>query len=62
MPVEALRVLWGLEERVFAVRLADDGTLLVSPKARLTDDDYSTIRRHRDDLSALVAYCDEVMA
>ena len=55
-------MLWGLEERVFAVRLADDGTLLVSPKARLTDDDYSTIRRHRDDLSALVAYCDEVMA
>ena len=58
VPVEALRVLWGLEERAFDVRLADDGVLLVTPGSRLTIDDRQIIRRHRDDLRRLVRYCD----
>ena len=31
VPVEALRILWTLEERAFDVRLAHDGALLVVP-------------------------------
>ena len=58
VPVEALRILWLLEERAFDVRLADDGVLLVTPGSKLTTDDRRTIRRHRDDLRQLVRYCD----
>ena len=58
VPVEALRILWLLEERDFDVRLAHDGALLVVPGSKLTTDDRRTIRRHRDDLRQLVRYCD----
>ncbi len=58
VPVEALRVLWLLEERDFDVRLADDGALLVAPGSKLTTDDRAAIAQHRDALRELVAYCD----
>ena len=62
VPVEALRILWSLEERSFDIRLADDGVLLVAPASRLTIADRTAIRSHRDDLRQLVGYCDEVVA
>ena len=62
VPVEALRILWLLEERHFDVRLADDDALLVAPASKLTVTDRATIRRHRDDIRRLVRYCDEVTA
>ena len=58
VPVEALRILWHLEERSFDVRLANDGALLVVPGSRLTTDDRAAIAEHRDALRELVAYCD----
>ena len=60
VPVAALRVLWGLEERALDVRLAADGALLVGPAERLTPDDRAAIREHRDTLRELVSYCDQV--
>ena len=57
VPVEALRILWLLEERDFDVRLADDGTLLVAPGSKLRTADRRAIAQHRDALRALVAYC-----
>ena len=57
VPVEALRLLWGLEERDFDVRLADDGALLVAPGSKLTTADRRAIAEHRDVLRELVAYC-----
>jgi len=58
----ALQVLWSLEDRQFEVGLTDDGVLLVSPKSRLTEGDDRAIRQHRDELVALVRWCDEDVA
>ena len=61
VPVEALQVLWSLEERGFDVRLAEDGVLLVAPGSKLTTEDRQAIRHHRAELRQLVTYCcDEV--
>jgi len=60
VPLPALRLLWDLEARGFHVRQGEDGALLVSPRSRLTPDDDQAIRTYRDELKALVAYC-EVM-
>ncbi len=56
--VEALRLLWLLEERDFDVRLAENGALLVVPGSKLTTADRRAIAQHRDALRELVAYCD----
>jgi predicted transcriptional regulator len=57
--VTALQTLWGLEDRGFS--LAQVGNKLqVHPAAALTAADVAAIRAHRDELLALVAYC-EVM-
>jgi hypothetical protein len=58
VPLAALQVLWDLEGRGFYVRLADDGGLLVSPKREITPADDQAIRQHRDELVALVKYCE----
>ena len=58
VPVEALRILWALEERDFDIRLADDGVLCVMPGSKLTSADRRAIAAHRDALRELVAYCD----
>ena len=58
MPVEALRVLWTLEERDFDIWLTDTGDLRVAPGSKLTADDRAAIAEHRDALRELVAYCD----
>ena len=62
VPVEALRILWELEEREFDMRLADDGALLVVPGSKLTADDRHAISQHRDALRTLVRYCDGPIA
>jgi hypothetical protein len=51
----ALRFLWELEERRFAIR-EDDPHLVSTPGSKLTGDDRDAVRRYRDDLIALVAY------
>jgi hypothetical protein len=58
----ALQLLWALEDRRLTIRLDDDGGLLVGPRTRLTNADRAAIRQHRDELVALVRYCDEVVA
>lgn len=58
VPLPALQVAWGLEDRGFDLHLADDGALLVSPRDAITDEDRAVIRRWKLHLAALVAYCD----
>ena len=62
--VDALRVLWDLEDRGFEVKLGDGQRykVLVGPRARLTVEDKAAIDAHRDDLAELVRAVDEVVA
>ena len=62
--VDALRVLWDLEDRGFDVKLGDGQRykVLVGPAARLTVEDKVAIHTHRDALVELVRYVDEVVA
>ena len=60
-PVEALQLLWHLEDAGYQVHL--DGTdLVVSPGSRLTRQQRLDIRRHKTPLIALVQYVDKVIA
>ncbi len=52
----ALEVLIDLEQRGFRFTRPPEGGLAVSPRADLTDDDRSAIRRWRFHLEALIAY------
>jgi hypothetical protein len=62
--VDALRVLWELEDRGFDVKLGDGHPykVLVGPPSRLTASDKAAIHTLRDALAALVRYVDEVIA
>lgn len=57
--VAALQILWDLEARGFALALVGDG-LRVLPVAALTPRDAAAIRGRRDELVALVRYCDGI--
>ena len=57
-PVDALRLLWRLEDLGCTVRLDGDG-LLVGPRTKLTDHDRAAIVQHRAELIAIVRYCEE---
>ena len=57
--IEALRVLWSLEDRGFQLEPAGGG-LKVQPVTALTSADVAAIRQHRDELLMLVRYCLEV--
>lgn len=59
VPLPALRLLWDLEARGFSF-VAEAGHLVVSPRSRLTPHEDAAIRQHRDELLALVAYCEAV--
>jgi hypothetical protein len=59
VPLASLQVLWDLEARGFSV-VAIDGSLRVSPRSRITPSDDIAIRRHRDELVALIAHCGAV--
>lgn len=52
----ALRFLWQLEHDGFDIACTDDGRLRVTPPSRLTPALTTEIRRHRDELIALVRY------
>lgn len=55
VPLEALRLLWALEDRGCAIR-ADGADLWVAPSERLSDRDRSQIRQWKPYLVALVRY------
>jgi hypothetical protein len=59
VPVDALTLLWRLEDRGLSLR-PDGDALVVSPREHLTDDDRAAIRQHRDELLALVRYCEAI--
>ena len=56
----ALQLGWRLEARGLHLRLAADGGLIVGPRSRITHEEDAAIRQYRDELLALVRYC-EVM-
>ena len=56
--IAALELLLALEERGCAVRKEGDGTLFVRPRELVTAADAALIRAHRDDLLALIDYCE----
>ena len=62
--VDALRMLWDLEDRGFDVKLGDGRRfkVLVAPIDRLTAVDKAAILRHRDALAELVRYVDQLVA
>ena len=59
VPLAALQLLWSLEDRGFTVRRVATG-LLVNPTERITPADEAAIRRYRDELLALVHYCETI--
>ena len=56
VPVEALRVLWALEDLGCRVEVADDGALLVAPARLLSLAQKAELRRWKRHLVALVRY------
>ena len=60
VPLPALELLWRLERDGFDIRLDDDGSVLIGPRQRLSQDDCQAITEHRDHLRALVRYCERV--
>ena len=62
--VDALRMLWDLEDRGFDVKLGDGRRykVLVGPFDRLTVADKAAIHTHRDALAELVGYVEQVDA
>lgn len=54
-----LRLLWSLEGRGFRLRVAPAG-LVVSPASRLTPRETAALRIHRDEVVALVRYCEGI--
>jgi hypothetical protein len=61
--VDALRMLWTLEDRGFDVKLGDGRRfkVLVAPANGLTDQDKAAIHTHRNALAELVRYVDQVV-
>jgi hypothetical protein len=57
--LSALRLLLSLEERGFLIRV-DDDALIIRPRASITPADDAGIRHHREELLALVRYCETV--
>ncbi len=62
--VDALRILWDLEDRGFDITLGDGRRykVLVGPSDRLTVADKAAIHRHRDALADLVRYVEELVS
>jgi hypothetical protein len=58
--MDALRLAWALEHRGCVLKCADDGSLFVGPRNQITPADVERIREHRDELLALVNYCETV--
>ena len=58
--IAVLEFLLALEERGCVVRQERDGTLFVGPCGLVTAADAAQIRAHRDDLLALVDYCERL--
>ena len=57
IPLPALRFCWDLEDRGCRLCIEGDG-LSVGPRELLTDGDRAVLRRWRDAIRAVVAYCD----
>jgi hypothetical protein len=58
--IEALRLLWAFEHRGCTLKRAEDGSLFVGPRHQITRADLERIREHRDELLALVNYCEAI--
>lgn len=58
VPLDAVRLLLELEDRGLRIRLDADGAVLIGPQRHLTDADREAIRRYRDELRALIRYCE----
>jgi len=58
--LDALRLGWNLEARGFTLQPAPDGRLQVQPHQRLTPEDVTAIRAHRDELLVLVKMVERI--
>jgi len=58
--LEALTLLWAMEDRGCVVRRASDGSLQVGPRRLLTDAERERIRRHKGELLMLMDCCEDV--
>jgi hypothetical protein len=56
--LDALRLLWGFEDRGCIVRTLDGSTLQVGPRHLISDEERERIRQYKPELLALVNYCD----
>ena len=54
--LDALRVLWSLEDRGCSIRVTPAGSLLVGPREQLTDGDRAGIQKYKAELIRLVNY------
>jgi hypothetical protein len=55
--LDALRLLWALEDRGCVLRRNADGSLFVGPRALVDGDELDRIRRHKAELLALLDSC-----
>jgi hypothetical protein len=59
--VDALRLLWMLEDRGCVLRRNPDGSLFVGPRRLVDGADLEVIRRHKSELLTLLDCCGSVM-
>ena len=62
LPRAVIELAWSLEDRGFELAATADGDLSVTPTDALTERDRAAIARWRSHLTALTAYCGEVVA
>lgn len=56
----ALRLLWDLEARGLRIVAEGENGLFVTPRSSITAADDAAIREHKDELLALVKYCEAI--
>lgn len=62
VPEDVLQLAWRLAEQGVDLQVNETGRLLVGPRSRITDADRQAIREHKQMLTTVVKYCDEVIA
>ena len=59
VPLDALQLLWALEDKGCIIRM-DGDDLLIGPRTKLDANDRARIAEHRDHIRALVRLCEAI--